>query len=126
MKLLYSEVKGLLEGYSHYIALMTGLDIKFKRNKRFNQFEYWIYLHTGEDLLLMTAEMGFVKNGIVTLIFEHANQFGMEFMDEYNSKPENFYPQFSHKVNSLHFTVYDIDQIKQVLDLFEKIGWFDR
>lgn len=124
----YNEVKDLLEGYKHYIALMKGLDIDFKRNKRLNQFEYWVKIENQygieEHLLLMEVEMGDVRNKVV-MTFGHASQFIHEFASEYSSKSEGFYPKFKENLNSVSFSVYNIDEIKKVLSLFENMGWFD-
>lgn len=123
----YREVRDILAGYVEYIALMHGLDIKFSRNKKLNEFCYWVTVELGDvvnfDVALLVVEMGDVRNQIVMKFNVREKEF-----DEFKSKFDSLNYQFNYKYqfNTLNIFVNNIDMIHKVLTLFEEIGFFSR
>ncbi|MNJ90531.1 hypothetical protein D3C87_81290 [compost metagenome] len=115
MTMEYSEVKQVFKGYAEYMALEYGTNIKFSRNKVFNEFEYWTKWW-GEDVKLLSIEVGSVKDGIV-MKFNHTSEFTNDFLDRYNGDYSSIY-------NTLCFSVYDMNTIHELMKLFGEIGFF--
>lgn len=117
MAMEYLEIKQIFKGYAEYMALEYGTDIKFRRSKIFNEFEYWTK-QLGEDLKIFSVEVGSVKNGIV-MKFNHSAEFLSDFLEKYKGLGG-----YSYVYNVIMITAYDVEKIHELMNIFCEIGYF--
>lgn len=115
MTMEYLEIKQIFKGYAEYMALEYGADIKFRRSKIYNEFEYWTKWF-GVDTKLLSVEVGSVKNGIV-MKFNHSAEFLGAFLDRYKGGYSVIY-------NVIMISAYDVEKIHELMTLFCEIGYF--